>query len=95
MSGAVLFSNMTKLWARLMPYNPVKVSADGCRDVDDFIEAVKNKLQVPNPPQELFLSMTDGGPSLKPGDPLPAQNTDDTPLFVSVATAAAIARRPD
>ena len=27
-----------------MPYNPVKVSADGCRDVDDFIEAVKKKL---------------------------------------------------
>ena len=78
-----------------MPYNPVKVSADGCRDVDDFIKAIKKELQVPNPPQELFLSMTDGGPSLNPDDPIPGQNTAKTPLFVSVATAAAITRGPD
>ena len=76
---------MAKLWVRFKPYNPTQVSTDGCDDVDDFIKATKKELQMPNPPQELFLTTTDGGPSLKPGDPLPAQNTDDTPLFISVA----------
>ena len=58
--------NMANLWARLMPYNPVKVSTDGCRDVDDFIVAVKKKLspRFDSIADDLIsLSMTDGGPS--------------------------------
>jgi len=65
---------------------------DGCNDVNDFNKAVKKKLQIPNPTQEIFLSTTDGRPMLRPGlalstlssQPGYTVNDDKTPLFVVV-----------
>jgi len=83
---------MVNLWVWLKPSNPTKVSMDGCNDVNDFNKAVKKKLQIPNPTQEIFLSTTDGGPVLRPRLALSALssqpgytvNDGETPLFVVV-----------
>jgi hypothetical protein len=34
---------LSKLWVKFGQNNAVKVSTDGCVDIDDFIEAVKKK----------------------------------------------------
>ena len=77
---------MTKLWAKYKDNNSTQVSTEECHNVDDFLKACKKELQIPNPPQELSLSTTDGGTPLKPGVSLThiPQNTDDNPLFISV-----------
>jgi hypothetical protein len=51
---------MTKLWVKYKINNSTQVSTEECHNVDDFLEACKKKLQIPNPPQELSLSTTDG-----------------------------------
>ena len=86
---------MANLWVKLKPYNAVKVSTEGCDIVDDFIEEVKKKLlflygHFPN--GEPSLSLTDGGPALRPGlkiTDIPSQsgyceNDDEHPLFITV-----------
>ena len=78
---------MTKRWVKFKANNAVKVSTEQCQDVDDFIEACKKKLLFlygQFPPGELYLSTTDGGPPFEPDDPVPAQNTAKTPLFIRV-----------
>ena len=73
---------------------------DGCNDVDGFAKAVKKKLQIPNPIQEIFDSTTDGRPALRPGLALPALSSqpdyivsdDETPLFVVVVDRSTMTR---
>ena len=76
---------MSKLWVKFKTNNATQVSTQECFNVDDFIKAVKKELQIPNPPQELSLSTAAEGPLLQPDDPIPAQNTAQTPLFISIA----------
>ena len=77
---------MTKLWAKYKDNNSTQVSTEECHNVDDFLKACKKELQIPNPPQELSLSTTDGGTPLKPGVSLNqiSQNTDENPLFIGI-----------
>ena len=76
---------MIKLWVKYKNNNSTQVSTEECHNVDDFLKACKKELQIPNPPQELSLSTTDGGTPLKPGYSLHQipQNTDDNPLFIT------------
>jgi len=77
---------MTKLWVILKPNNATQVSTENCQNVDDFLEACKEKLQIPNPPQELCLSTTDGGTPLQPDDSIIqiTGNTTKNPLFIGI-----------
>ena len=77
---------MIKLWVKYKNNNSTQVSTEECHNVDDFLKACKKELQIPNPPQELSLSTTDGGTPLQPDDDIPAQNTAKNPLFIT-ATA--------
>jgi len=84
---------MTKRWVKFKTYNAVKVSTEECQDVDDFLEACKEKLSPlldSYAPAQLCLSTTDGGPPLQPDDAIPAQNTAKSPLFISVADGSVI-----
>ena len=79
---------MTKLWVKFKTNNAVKVSTEGCQDVDDFLEACKKELSPlldSYASAQLSLSTTDGGTPLEPDDDIPAQNTAKAPLFISVA----------
>ena len=90
---------MSKLWVKFNQNNPTQVSTDHCLNVDDFIKQVKKEL-APDldsvPTHRLTLSTTQGGNALRPGllitdvpsQPGYAQNTDESPLFVSVAAGA-------
>ena len=81
---------MTFLWVRFKPFSAVEVSVENCRNVGHLIEKCKQKLPrllgSYDPPQ-IFLSLTDDGLPLDPGDNLPPQNTSRTPMFVSVMDA--------
>ena len=83
---------MLKLWIRFKPNNAIKVSTDECEDVNDFLKACKkehsSKLGSYGVDQ-LSLSLTDGGTPLEPDDPIPAQNTAKTCLFISIAVGSA------
>jgi len=84
-----------KLWVKFGSNNPVKVSTEGCQDVDDFLEACKKKISSKlgsYDVDQLSLSTTEGGPSLRPGlllSYIPSQsgyslNDDEHPLFINV-----------
>jgi hypothetical protein len=78
---------MSKLWVKFRTNNSVKVSTEGCQDVDDFIEQCKKKLSSKlgsYDVDQISLSTTDGGTPLKPEDPLPAPNTAQKPLFICI-----------
>jgi hypothetical protein len=81
---------MSKIWVKFGKNNSTQVSSQGSSNVDDFLEACKKKLLFlygDFPKGEPSLSNTDGGTPLKPDDSIPAQNTANTPLFISVAVA--------
>jgi hypothetical protein len=79
-----------KLWVRVKPNvpgavsYPTQVSTEGCENNDDFAQATKDKLQLPNPPQEISLHLTEDGPALKRSASLPDPNTEETALVVKV-----------
>ena len=82
-----------KLWVLLKTSDPtvvnlpVKVSTESCDDVCDFIDAIKKKLpkQLDDyDPSFITLHLTQDSPALEPDDPLPAQNTKQTALVVTV-----------
>jgi hypothetical protein len=81
------FLKMTKLWVKFKTNNAVKVSTEGCQDVDDFLKACKKELS-PHfdsvATDQLSLSTADGGTPLKPDDAIPAQNTSKKPLFICI-----------
>ncbi|KAJ8324722.1 hypothetical protein O5D80_006961 [Batrachochytrium dendrobatidis] len=82
---------MTKLWVKFKPNNATRVSTEDCEIVDDLLKACKKEvlfLYGQFPPGELSLSTTDGGTPLQPDDPIPAQNTAKTPLFITVADSS-------
>jgi hypothetical protein len=90
----------SELWVKFGRNNAVKVSTDGCRDVDDFLEACKKKLSPlldSYAPAQLSLFTTEGGPSLPSWLLLsdlslqPGYSTNDGPhpLFISVAVGSA------
>ena len=92
-----------KLWVLLKSHDsavvnkPVKVPTKDCDDVDDFIDAVKKKLSpkldaiaVDN----ITLHITKDGPALEPDAALPAQNTKQTALVVTVPPPAAPSSGP-
>jgi hypothetical protein len=64
-----------------------KVAPESCQDVADFKLVCKKKLSpdLDNIPcSRIFLSLTDNGPPLQPGAPLPSFNTAETPIFISI-----------
>ncbi len=73
-----------KLWVKFQSFNPTRVSTEDCEIVDDFKEACKKKLQIINPPQELFLTTTVGGIPMEPDEGLPSTNTSKTPLIIDI-----------
>ncbi|KAJ8331068.1 hypothetical protein O5D80_001078 [Batrachochytrium dendrobatidis] len=82
---------MTKLWVKFKPNNATRVSTEDCEIVDDLLKACKKELLSlygQFPPGQLSLSTTDGGTPLQPDDPIPAQNTAKTPLFITVADSS-------
>jgi hypothetical protein len=84
---------MTKLWVKLKTNNATQVSTEECQNVDDFLEACKEKLSPlldSYAPAQLCLSTTAGGTPLQPDDAIPAQNTAQTPLFISIADGSVI-----
>jgi hypothetical protein len=79
---------MSKLWVKFKHNNATRVSTEGCQVVDDFLEACKKKLCSKlgsYDVDQISLCTTDGGTPFQPDDPLPAENTAKTPLFISVA----------
>ena len=83
---------MSERWVKFKTNRAIQVSTNGCLNVDHFIEACKGKL---SPLLDFFasaqlsLSLTDGGTPLEPDDPIPAQNTAKTCLFISIAVGSA------
>ncbi|KAI8903404.1 hypothetical protein EDD86DRAFT_99118 [Gorgonomyces haynaldii] len=79
---------MTKLWVKFKTNNATQVSTEGCQNVDDFLKACRKELS-PHfdsvATDELSLSTTAGGPPLQPDDDIPAHNSAETPLLISVA----------
>jgi hypothetical protein len=76
---------MTKLWVKWNSNRATQVPTEGCENVDAFLKVVKNELSNKlgsYDSDQLFLSLADGGDALDSGDPLPAQNTSKTPLFI-------------
>jgi membrane associated rhomboid family serine protease len=81
-----------KHWVKYGSGQPVKVCLDGCTDVSDCIEVVKQKLSLPDRLDELHLLIMDGikGAAQKPGQPLAellrrfplAGKTDDDAIMV-------------
>ena len=84
------------LWVKYQTFIPIKVSTKGCEDIYDFLKACKKELQIEIPLQQLFLSLTVGGPKLPPGlkiKQLSSQlgyinNDDEHPLFIGTIEAA-------
>ena len=87
---------MMKLWVKFGTNNAVKVSTEGCQDVDDFLEACKKKFS-PHfdsvATSRLSLSTSVGSPSLEPDYPISqiTENSARSPLLISVAVAVAVA----
>ena len=54
------------LWVKYQTFIPIKVSTKGCEDIYDFLKACKKEHQIEIPLQQLFLSLTVGGPKLPP-----------------------------
>ena len=93
---------MSKLWVKFQVNNATKVSTESCHDVDDFRKSCKKEL---SPlldfydPDQLSLSTTEGGGSLRPGlllidipsQPGYSENSDEHPLFVFVVTGSSFA----
>ncbi|EGF78846.1 hypothetical protein BATDEDRAFT_90292 [Batrachochytrium dendrobatidis JAM81] len=82
---------MTKLWVKFKPNNATRVSTEDCENVDDLLKACKKELSPHFDSyaiDQLSLSTTDGGTPLQPDDPIPAQNTAKTPLFITVADSS-------
>lgn len=83
-----------KLWVLLksndsaVVNHPTQVPTKDYENVDDFIKAIKKELQLPQPPQEITLHLTEDSPALEPDDALPAQNTKQTTLVVTVPPSA-------
>ena len=80
---------MSKLWVKFQEFKAVKVSVEGCEDVNDVIKACKKELSPlldSFASAQLFLSTTvDGSSSFDPGDPIPATpNTSKTPLYIHI-----------
>jgi hypothetical protein len=78
---------MTELWVKYGQYSAVPVSTEGCRDVIRLINSIKKELAPlldVYASAQLSLSLTVDGTALEPDDPVPAQNTARTPLFISV-----------
>jgi hypothetical protein len=84
-----------KLWVLLktndsaVVKHATQVPTKDCDNVDDFIKAVKKELQLPQPPQDITLHLTEAADALERDDPLPAQNTKQTALVVTAPLSAA------
>ncbi|OAJ40352.1 hypothetical protein BDEG_24097 [Batrachochytrium dendrobatidis JEL423] len=85
-----IFKN-DKTWVKFKPNNATRVSTEDCEIVDDLLKACKKELSPHFDSyaiDQLSLSTTDGGTPLQPDDPIPAQNTAKTPLFITVADSS-------
>jgi hypothetical protein len=79
---------MTKRWVKFKANNATRVSTEDSEIVDDFLKQCKKELPLKlgsYDVDQLCLSTTDGGTPLQPDDPIPAQNTAQTPLFISIS----------
>jgi hypothetical protein len=57
-------SQTNYLWVKYKTFRAIKVATMQGQDVDSFIKACQMELQIPNPPQDISLSTTDGGDAL-------------------------------
>jgi hypothetical protein len=81
----------SKLWVNFQSFSPIQVDTNGCDDIFDFIKACKKELSPDFDSvaiDRLSLSLTDGGPPLKPDEGLPGSNSAENPLFIIVAESA-------
>ena len=82
-----------QLWIRLVAKNALtnatKVSTAGCLDVDDLLKAARKELQLPQPPQDITLRLSENSPALEPDAALPARNTAATALILPVQATQA------
>ena len=87
---------MSKLWVKFGKNNSVKVSTEGCSDVDDFLKACKKELSSKlgsYDVDQLFISINADGNALRPGilltdipsQPGYSENDDEHPLFIRAA----------
>jgi hypothetical protein len=79
---------MAKRWVKFQTFPPTQVSTENCENVDDFIKACKKELPRKlgsYDADQLSLSTSAGAGPLQPDDDLPAQNTAQTPLFISIS----------
>ena len=58
------------LWVKYEEGDPTRVKTENCGIVDDFKEAVKVKLKITAPPQDITLSRDDQSGNLNPRDTL-------------------------
>ena len=79
---------MRKLWAkRVGERNATRVSIEEGAYFYDFIKAAKNILQIPNPPHEISVSLTEGGKALPVDlkiELYSSKNEYEKPFFISV-----------
>lgn len=73
-----------KVWVKFQDNRPTRVSTENCEIIDDFIKACKKELELPHPPQELFLSEFKDGMALREDAPLYSwkNNSLVNPLFI-------------
>jgi hypothetical protein len=82
------FKKMSKRWVRIQGKYAVKVSTEGCQDIDDFIKAIKKEFPTHFTSVEtdqISLSTADGT-LLERDNPIPAENTAKKALLVSIDT---------
>ena len=78
---------MSSLWVKFKTNNAVKVSTEGCQDVDDFLKSCKKELSSKlgsYDVDQLFLQTTAGGSPLQPDDSITqiTGNNAKNPLFI-------------
>ncbi len=83
---------MSSLWVKFKTNNAVKVSTEGCQDVDDFLKACKKELSSKlgsYDVDQLFLQTTAGGSPLQPDDSIThiTGNNAKNPLFITISSA--------
>jgi hypothetical protein len=72
------------LWIKFKDSYPVKVPAQHCSDVDDFLEACKKKLAPSLDSISIaFMCLSTSERTLKRSEAIPEHNTEDTALIVT------------
>jgi hypothetical protein len=75
---------MTKLWIKFKDLNPTQVSTKDCSNIDDLLEACKEKLSNQLKEYDVAeLSLSASDHTFEPDDPIPEQNTSKTAFRIT------------